>query len=190
MSRVLLPGHELLVLGQNTQFLDALVAEYNRQTVNTGAGHPRCKTFLENFHSLRHPEGPDRVRNGQSVNLSRGEMIGVSWAWCEVCYLYPGPDQVQWVGDEAGGTARHHGSHALHHSSRGPAWWQLFTEVLQSRVRGEVRWGEAASLNWPDINCRKSTRMRSSGRKCRDLLGSPWYQYTVIQSDHRDLTHL
>ena len=75
MSSVLLPGHHLLVLGQNTQLLDALVAEYNRQAVNTGAGHPRGETFLENFHSLRHPEGPDSVRDGQSVNLNRGEMI-------------------------------------------------------------------------------------------------------------------
>ena len=74
MFSVLLPGYQLLVLRQNTQFLDALVAEYNRQTVNTGAGHPRCKTFLENFHSLRHPEGPDGVRDAQSVDLRAGKM--------------------------------------------------------------------------------------------------------------------
>ena len=67
MSRVMLPGYELLVLGQNTQLLDALVAEYNRQAVNTGAGHPGCETFLENFHSLRRPESADSVGDGGPV---------------------------------------------------------------------------------------------------------------------------
>ena len=74
MFGVLLPGHQLFVLGQNTQLLHTLVAEYNRQAVNTRAGHPRCQTFLENFHSLRRPEGPDGVWDGGSVNLRRGEM--------------------------------------------------------------------------------------------------------------------
>ena len=80
MSHVLLPGHELLVLGQNTQLLDALVAEYNRQAVNTRAGHPRREAFLENFHSLRHPEGPYSVRDAESVDLRAGEMSGLDWA--------------------------------------------------------------------------------------------------------------
>ena len=53
MFSVLLPGYQLLVLRQNTQLLDALVAEYHGQAVNTRAGHPRRQTFLENFHSLR-----------------------------------------------------------------------------------------------------------------------------------------
>ena len=74
MFSVLLPGYQLLVLRQNTQFLDALVAEYHGQAVNTRAGHPRRQTFLENFHSLRHPEGPDGVRDAQSVDLRAGKM--------------------------------------------------------------------------------------------------------------------
>ena len=146
----------------------------DRQAVNTRAGHPRCEAFLENFHSLRHPEGPYSVWDAESVDLRAGEMSGLGRAELSVtCTL---------VLTRSSGLVRrlvvHPARTAATHCTTVAGAQRGETSFPRSfRAEGGVRWAGAVSTeywHWPDINCRMSTMMQSWARKCRDWLRSPY----------------